>query len=370
MKTTRVQTVQESRAAKTPRNEIVNAARNEHMSEAEFETVRAYAPAGAAMAPIASPALDNPGHARTEYLPGEGTFLDESDIEMNRHMHGTSVALEKTDDEDDTDMDHVENVASYEEENEEDDDEEYADPDADEQAGTSAYDDGEQSVEPAVSVKDIVRNINRIAVDTFECGKREIGQYVFTVVFKGNIDDVLSRNPYKTDSMRRISEDPELRVDRRRLSNWVRAAALHKDLEANNIDCSQITTYQFVALLRVKDTDKRRELAKQVIDERLSVRQISERADKLDQSGKPKSIAKLLQHKIEDPLSLLKDNDAIALLKDEHRLAKEIPFNERAELVTTIYQIGKEIAKSQTFLDEVRGNLFAIDIKRLRRRTT
>jgi hypothetical protein len=360
MKTTTVQKGQDARAAKTPRIEATRETRPETVSQSQANGIRAYAAAGATMAPIASTAIESPGHATAEYLPAKGKFLDETDLELNRHLHGTSVALEETDDEDDTVTDHEEDVEYSEEEYEDHEDE---------QAETSASDEGEQSVEPAVPIKDIVRKINLIALDTVERGKREIGEYVFTVVFKRNIDDVLSKNPYKTESMRKISEDPELRINRRRLGNWVRAAALCTDLEANNVDCSKIMTAQLAALLRVKDQGKRRELANEVNSEGLSLRQILQRADELNSNGNSKSAAKFLRRKINDPLSLLADKEAIALLEDQDRLAEEIPYKDRIEMVTVIDEVADRMEMSKDFLEKVRDNLVLIDMQRLQRST-
>jgi len=119
----------------------------------------------------------------------------------------------------------------------------------------------------------------------------------------------------------------------------------------------------------VKDKDKRRELANEVNSKGLSMRKILDRADELNGNGNSISVAKVLRKKIGNPLSLLEDKDLIALLKDEHRLADEITYKDRTEIITAIDEVANQMEKSKTFLDEVRDNLFLVDMERLRRRT-
>ncbi|MGO9571933.1 MAG: hypothetical protein ACLP5H_30790 [Desulfomonilaceae bacterium] len=344
MKTMKGQKVQEARAAQ--------AARSEASIASPVDDFRAYAPAGAAIAPSASQAA--------EPQPGSSRYFNEDDMEMNRRIHGGSST--------ESEEDYEDGVESYPEEDldsdGEDSEEEFAESDDEGHAEASESGDG-----VAVSVKEIVRNINRIAFGYVERGKMEIGQYVLQVVFKDNIDDVLSKNPNKTESLRKICDDPELRVDRRRLGNWVRAAALHRDLEANDVDCTGIMASQLVALLRVKDKDKRRELAQEVNSEGLSLRQILQRADELNNNGNSKSAAKSLRRKINDPLSLLADKEAIALLEDQDRLAEEIPYKDRIEMVTVIDEVADRMEMSKDFLEKVRDNLVLIDMQRLQRST-
>jgi hypothetical protein len=316
------------------------------------------------MAPATYPATEHGHRAVPESQTPKGQYFNETDLDMNRRIHGIPSAELENDYEDEADLENE----NPEEEEYVDTDEEFAETDEGEQEEAQESDEA-PSAELSVSVKEIVHNINRIAFDFVERGKMEIGHYVLQVVFNDNIDDVLSKNPNKTESLRKICDDPELRVDRRRLGNWVRAAALHRDLEANSVDCSGIMTSQLVALLRVKDKDKRRELANEVNSKGLSMRKILDRADELNGNGNSISVAKVLRKKIGNPLSLLEDKDLIALLKDEHRLAEEITYKDRTEIITAIDEVANQMEKSKTFLDEVRDNLFLVDMERLRRRT-
>jgi hypothetical protein len=128
-------------------------------------------------------------------------------------------------------------------------------------------------------------------------------------------------------------------------------------------------TSQLVALLRVKDETKRRELAGEVNNAGLSVRKILERADELNRNGNSVNAAKTLRRKINDPLSLLSDKETVALLEDQTRLAKEIPYKDRIEMVTAIDEVADRIEVSKDFLGKVRDNLVLIDMQRLQRPT-
>ena len=75
-----------------------------------------------------------------------------------------------------------------------------------------------------------------------------------------------------------------------------------------------------------------------------------------------------MRKKIEDPLRLLEDKDTVSLLKDGQRLAEEITYKDRTEIITAIDVVAKQIEQSKSFLDEVRDNLFLVDMERLRSR--
>jgi hypothetical protein len=45
-----------------------------------------------------------------------------------------------------------------------------------------------------------VEVIHKIDLQTVERGKMEIGEYLLDAVFRGNVDEVLSHNPYKAEA--------------------------------------------------------------------------------------------------------------------------------------------------------------------------
>ena len=144
--------------------------------------------------------------------------------------------------------------------------------DAEDGGGTMA--DAAADLMPATDVKAVVRQINEIAIETVEKGVMEIGEFVLREVFHDKLEDVLSHSPYKSASLTQISADPELMVDRRRLGTYVKAAALKQELQAKDVDCSNLKFSQLAALLKMSDVEKRLELATEANRDGLSARAI------------------------------------------------------------------------------------------------
>ena len=109
-------------------------------------------------------------------------------------------------------------------------------------------------------VDGIVREIKKLAIDTVERGQMDIGDLVLKKVFQGSLDKATSRNPDKSKSMLQIIADENLRVGRRRLGEWARAAFVRKELMAKKVDCSNLSYSHFAALLKVDDEKNRRSL--------------------------------------------------------------------------------------------------------------
>ncbi len=241
----------------------------------------------------------------------------------------------------------------------EEEDEYYDDEEEDEEW---SEDEAAEGNEPTVSVKEVVQKINEIAIKTVEQGAMEIGAYVLTAVFNDDLGAVLSVNPYKSASLEQICKDPDLMVDRRRLGTWVRAAALRKDLQEKELECSNLTCTHFLALLRLRDQEKRQNLAIEANRDRLTVRQILTRIEEMkkpnDSSKKRKEIFK----KIEEPLKLLSDKDTKELLSDQERLAREFETRERLDLVTVIDRIGAQMDETRKFLKQVKNKLVRIEL--------
>ncbi len=125
---------------------------------------------------------------------------------------------------------------------ESDEDEEYEEreePDSEEdeegQDDKSENEDEETAVTDTLT-NEVVEEINRIAINTLEKGSLEIGAYVLKRIFNNDLEEALSKAPNKKDSFNSICKHHRLRVDARRLSDWVQAAALRKELEDKAVD--------------------------------------------------------------------------------------------------------------------------------------
>ncbi len=218
---------------------------------------------------------------------------------------------------------------------------------------------------PTLPVKEIVNEINEIAKGTVDHGKMRIGEYVLDNVFAANIQLVLTKSPRKSRSLRAICEDRDLLVDHRRLGQWVKAAALRRDLEISGVEIAKLGFAQISALLLVENKDERVALAKRVAQESLSVRQIRDAAN----TGKPKNLkqdqgAQILK-KLSDPLSLLENEKDKDFLLDKERLVRELSSESRLRLIGQLDRRFAKIIEYKDFLAETKKTLLAIQLAEL-----
>ena len=234
--------------------------------------------------------------------------------------------------------------------------------DDDEEEGDWSEDEETEGAELAVSVKEVVQKINEIAVKTVERGIMEIGEYVLSEVFQDNLEDVLSHSPYKSASLRQICEDPDLMVDRRRLGLYVRAAALRKELQGKNVNCANLRFSQLTALLRVRDAEKRLELAAEADQNGLSARVIQERIEATKGQRTSNGKVKELLRKMEDPLELLGDEETCQLLNDPQRLKEDLEPQDRWAMVKIIDEAARKLEESTTLFKDARIHLVRIEL--------
>jgi hypothetical protein len=222
-------------------------------------------------------------------------------------------------------------------------------------------DNSAEAPETFVDIKSVVRGINKRAV-RIEEASMEIGDYVLEEVFQGSLDEALSRNPYKSRSLRQVADDPELIVDRRRLATSVRAAAFRRDLRGNQVECSSLTYSQWAALLKETDDKKRRDLAAEANRERWTVRQITERINATKQGQDSAGKTKDLLRKMEQPLALLKDQDALGLLSDPKKLEEQLKSADRLQMARVIDEVVEKLTQSSEILRKARKSIARIEL--------
>jgi hypothetical protein len=213
----------------------------------------------------------------------------------------------------------------------------------------------------SIDIQAVVRGINdRMAkVDN---GSIETGEYILDKVFQGSLNDALSRNPYKDKSMKQICNSPKLLVDRRVLGSCVKAAFLRRSLMAAKVDCQKLRYSHFVALLKVIDEKKRRDLAVKANRGSWSVRQLTEKVDATKQSNNTVEKAKVLVKKVGDPLALLKDEATKKLLEDPEELKLQLDSADRLLIAKAIDDIVAKLATSADLLKRARKNIAQIEL--------
>jgi ParB-like chromosome segregation protein Spo0J len=226
--------------------------------------------------------------------------------------------------------------------------------------GTPRNDYNEQT-QPSVDIDAIVRGINERAI-RIDDATMDIGEYVLEELFQGSLEAALSKDPYKSRSLRQVADSPELNISRKRLSTSVRAAAFRRDLVNDQVDCSGLTYSHWASLLKETDDEKRQDLALEAIQHGWSSRQISERIKvakrEQDSNGKTKWILRTMER----PLDLVKDQEVLGLLEDPAKLAEQLKSADRLQMAKAIDDIVEKLASSSEILKRAKKNIARIEL--------
>jgi hypothetical protein len=125
-------------------------------------------------------------------------------------------------------------------------------------------------------IEETIEQVNSMHRGQVDNGKLEIGEYLLDRVFKGDIAQAISRNPYKEATFARIAKDPRLAVQGKTLGGWVRAAALRRDFNDQGFDFKNLTTYHYIELATVKDAALRTKYARLAEIKDQSVQELKE----------------------------------------------------------------------------------------------
>lgn len=230
----------------------------------QADELRAYVPAGAAMA-FAEPEEEEP-YYEEDYREEDEDEYDDDDSAVNEiardmDQESASELLFRYAEQDRLDQESEESDA-YEEEPEGD-----LDP--------TITEDDESPVQSDVDMKlveDTVDKINSLHRKDVDNGKLKIGEYLLDTIFGGDMGNASSHNPMKSATFAKIAESPKLEVDARTLGSWVRAAHLRRKLTDKGLQLSHLSTYHYVELASVKDEQRQVVLAKKAHAEQLSVK--------------------------------------------------------------------------------------------------
>lgn len=213
-----------------------------------------------------------------------------------------------------------------------------------------------------VDIDKVVKGINLRAINTFEVGKMDIGEYILDELFQGKLSDATSRNPYKSQSLVDVSRHPDLMVDRRTLGGWVRAADLKRTLTALKVDCSNLTLSHYALLLRVKEDKTRIDFATKANESSWSVKKLNDEIYSTKKpvvyGGRVKDLKKIL----ENPLAYFGDEDAKTMLENSVLLQGELDSGDRVTLIKTIDATRKKILEQLDLIDGVKKNLVRIEL--------
>jgi len=222
-------------------------------------------------------------------------------------------------------------------------------------------------------VKKIVGEINKLARETVERGQMDIGDLVLKKVFQGSLGAAYSRDPYKSKSLQQVCADGDLMVNRRRLGEWVRAAALRKELMAKKVDCLNLSYSHFAALLQVDDEKKRNKLAATANKEQWSARKLIGEVDKTKvptvtegKAGGPGQSSddkaeKLLQVLV-NPLALMEDKEAQQLLANPQDMRDKVTYAVQMQIAGQIDKLIASMLDSANLLKLAKKNIAMITL--------
>jgi hypothetical protein len=225
-------------------------------------------------------------------------------------------------------------------------------------------------------VEAVVDKINQKAIATVERGALDIGEILLEDVFQGSLDKATFRNPFKNVLMMLVCAHKGLEVNRRRLGEWVRAAALRKELIAKGVDCSNLSYSHFAALLLLDDDNKRRELAATANTEQWKARKLIAKVDKLkapavtkgktQKSGQSSDEqANKLLEVIGNPLALMQDEETKKLLADPQDMRRKVTEATVLQLAHNIDHLIASMQDSAALLKLAKKNITMLTLERL-----
>lgn len=125
-----------------------------------------------------------------------------------------------------------------------------------------------------------VRWINRKVESTVHFGLLQIGYYLLNNFFDGDIKLALSKNPHKETSFRQLCQRPDLVISSTHLVNSVKLVVQEKQLGRDPMFQGLPVSHK-IALLSVGDHGQKRLLARRAVEERLSVRALTQQVRQL-----------------------------------------------------------------------------------------
>jgi len=144
---------------------------------------------------------------------------------------------------------------------------------------------------PAVGAGDVVDPlvaravafINRRVAETIDKGAQgllEIGQYVFTHFFHGDVEEVHARGHLKESTFRALANHSDLQISPTGLHNAVHLAVQEHELRRAGVPTSEhVLMSHKVELLRVSSVHDKKALLAEVAKARMSVRRLRSRVD-------------------------------------------------------------------------------------------
>jgi hypothetical protein len=218
----------------------------------------------------------------------------------------------------------------------------------------------EQPVDEAV-IDRAVGEINEIAKRSVDTGALEIGEMVLGDILKWDLKEALCKDPFKNKSFARLSQHPKLNVDARRISEWVKAAALKKELVAEGVETPNLGLHHLMCLGKVKDPTLRGGLALEASEGRYSVRKTREEVNKVNGQESSEDLMKNIIRQLQDPRILLRDTDMREMLEDQEKIKSFLDSDQRLSILTAVEKSKKDAKEVQIVLTKIGNAIFQVE---------
>jgi hypothetical protein len=218
-------------------------------------------------------------------------------------------------------------------------------------------------------VEETVEKINSIYRQSVDNGKLEIGGYLLDEVFKGKIEEAISTNPYKSATFKEIAENPALLVEAKTLGAWVRAAAVYRKFTDKNLSFPQLTTYHFVELAKVKDENRREEIAKDADGRGLTVKALRKLVS--EENGKNQSASESIKQEVQRTMKALTEmcvsEDLLKFVEDMAAIKAAYTPGKALDLIPEVYASLENVQAAAQVLQTFAYNLDEI-VNEIRKR--
>ena len=235
-----------------------------------------------------------------------------------------------------------------------------------EQDGEASADGEAQAQVPSpMSVAAMVDQVKAIFLLGVLKGLEALGSYLLIHVFDNDFKKVFSKNPYKGTSFADLARHADMPLSRQRLSECVRAAAVSREMEANEKDSSSVPFSVKIELGRIKNATERMEKAERAIAEAWTFQQTRKEVRKLvgTRVSEDARLSQTVLRQVGELIRLSTDEDAKELIGDKDRLKAAMKRADRLKLLTQTEEARKQFTKSARMLKKLEKTLWDIEVE-------
>ena len=220
-------------------------------------------------------------------------------------------------------------------------------------------------------IQQTVGKINAMYRQNVDNGKLEIGRYLLDEVFGGQIEEAMSTNPHKPSTFSRIAKDPDLLVESQTLGSWVRAAAVDRDFSQRGFEFPHLTTYHYVELAKVKEQDRRVEIAKDANERDLTVKDLRKLIS--EEKGNSQSASETMKQEVHKTMKTLAELSVsegfLEFVGDMTAIKGAYSAGKALDLIPDVYASVENVQATAQLLDTFANNLDEIVNETRKRRS-